>query len=141
MRKVTILRKVERLNRCLDRVEEVYDDANNVFRSDYTLQDSVILNIQRACEQAIDIAQMLVAELKLPRPTENASLFDVLGKAGLIPDEMASRLRAMVGFRNIAVHEYEVLDLDIVEAVIEKDLVLLRQFGKVAISFTEADKS
>jgi uncharacterized protein YutE (UPF0331/DUF86 family) len=82
---------------------------------------------------------MLVAELRVARPTENASLFDVLGKASLIPDEMASRLRAMVGFRNIAVHEYVVLDLDIVEAVIQKELMILRQFGQIAIGFMEAD--
>ncbi|MBN1046689.1 hypothetical protein DVW08_15190 [Clostridium botulinum] len=55
-----IVNKIETINRCLNRIHEVYDnDPSNL--DDYTKQDSIILNIQRACEATIDLAMHIVA--------------------------------------------------------------------------------
>ena len=49
-----ILNKIETIERCINRINEVYDN-NPENLNDYTKQDSIILNIQRACEAAIDL--------------------------------------------------------------------------------------
>lgn len=62
-----ILNKIEIIERCLERVREVYDNnPSNLL--DFTLQDSMILNIQRAIEATIDIAMHIVSEKRLGLP-------------------------------------------------------------------------
>jgi uncharacterized protein YutE (UPF0331/DUF86 family) len=39
----------------------------------------------------------------------------------------------MVGFRNVAVHDYRTLDLDIVESIITRHLDELLEFSQVAV--------
>lgn len=59
-----ILNKVSTIERCIKRIKEEYDN-NPLNLENYTKQDSIILNIQRACEASIDVAMHVVAERKL----------------------------------------------------------------------------
>jgi hypothetical protein len=47
-----ILNKAAAIERCLHRVREVYADDDRNLREDLTRQDSIVLNLQRACEAA-----------------------------------------------------------------------------------------
>lgn len=53
-------------------------------------------------------------------------------RGGLIPADLSTRLQRMVGFRNIAVRQYQNLDIDIdiVESVIREGLEDLVGFAK-----------
>jgi uncharacterized protein YutE (UPF0331/DUF86 family) len=53
----------------------------------------------------------------------------VLAKLGVIDPGLADRLRRMVGFRNIAIHEYQSVNPDIVEGIVENRLGDLRALG------------
>ncbi len=55
--------------------------------------------------------------LGLPQTSREA--FDLLSTAQVISEELAKRLKGMVGFRNIAVHDYQRLDLTIIQKIIE----------------------
>jgi uncharacterized protein YutE (UPF0331/DUF86 family) len=55
-------------------------------------------------------------------PDSTAAVFTLLLQNGVIDAELASRLRRMVGFRNIAVHEYQTVDPAILEAILERHL-------------------
>jgi uncharacterized protein YutE (UPF0331/DUF86 family) len=58
----------------------------------------------------------------------------------LISTEMSQRLQGMIGFRNIAVHQYQDLDVAIVESVIRDRLDdLLRLAEIVRVRLVEAD--
>ena len=60
MKNEVILNKISTIERCLKRIQDVYgNDPENL--EDYTKQDSIILNIQRACEASIDLAMHIVA--------------------------------------------------------------------------------
>ena len=48
------------IERCVKRIHVVYEGKPENL-SDFTKQDSIILNIQRACEASIDIKKLLVA--------------------------------------------------------------------------------
>jgi hypothetical protein len=54
-----ILNKLATLKRCLDRINQEFTDEQEL-KQNFTKQDSVILNIQRACEASIDIPVLFV---------------------------------------------------------------------------------
>ncbi|HDX9707899.1 TPA: DUF86 domain-containing protein [Bacillus thuringiensis] len=136
MKNEVILNKISTIERCIKRIQDVYgNNPDNL--GDYTRQDSIILNIQRACEASIDLAMHIVAEKKLGLPQSSREAFDLLVSAGLISLGLASKLKAMVGFRNIAVHDYQNVNLDIVRQIIEKHLKDFKIFTKEVLGILE----
>lgn len=127
MRNDVILNKVQVVERCIKRINEEYDNNPGNLK-DFTRQDSIILNIQRACEACIDLAMHIVSEKGLGIPQSSREVFDILCNNGIVHDELAARLKAMVGFRNIAVHDYQQLNLEIVQKIVEKHLDDLKAF-------------
>jgi uncharacterized protein YutE (UPF0331/DUF86 family) len=128
-----ILNKVTTIERCLKRIHEVYA-GNPENLSDLTKQDSIILNIQRACEASIDIAMHLVSEKKLGVPKASREAFKLLQEAGLIDEALAKTLMNMVGFRNIAVHDYQALEIDILKAILDKHINDFKLFTKFILA-------
>ncbi|WP_315071618.1 type VII toxin-antitoxin system HepT family RNase toxin [uncultured Clostridium sp.] len=121
MGKDVILNKIETIERCINRISEVYDNnLENI--NDYTKQDSIILNIQRACEAAIDLAMHIVSEKKLGVPQNSRDSFEALKDNNIINDGLNKKMKAMVGFRNIAVHDYRAINLKVVQIIIEEHL-------------------
>lgn len=103
------------IERCLIRVKEVYDqDPCNL--EDYTKQDSIVLNLQRAIEATIDITMYLVSIKKLGIPQNSRDAFEVLKQHNIIEDEMLNKMKSMIGFRNIAVHNYQNLNLEVTKS-------------------------
>ena len=88
-----------------------------------------MLNLQRACEAAIDLAMHMVRVRRLGLPQESREAFTLLEQAGLLDAKTAERMRAMVGFRNVAVHNYQALSLPILRAILEKHLDDFRTFA------------
>lgn len=127
-----ILNKTTTIERCIKRIHEVYE-GNPANLTDFTKQDSIILNIQRACEASIDLAMHMVSERKLGVPKASREAFKLLLDAGLIDNSLARSLMNMVGFRNIAVHDNQKLELDILEAILEKHVDDFKDFTKVIL--------
>lgn len=116
------LAKVGAIQRSVARAREEFSAAGEGFRTDFTRQDAAVLNIVRACEAALDLANIVIRERRLGIPQTARDGFRLLAEARLIPADLATRLQRMIGFRNIAVHQYQDLDLAIVEAVLTRDL-------------------
>lgn len=121
--------KTASLQRCISRAREAHARAGAAFATEYDLQDAAILNIIRACEAAIDLANMTIRQRRLGIPSESRESFAVLAREGLIDAELGTRLQKMVGFRNLAVHQYRDIDLKIVESLIQKRLQDLLEFA------------
>lgn len=117
-----LLNKSAIIERCVHRAREEYQAAGANFATDYTRQDAAILNLQRACEAALDIANHLARLHKLGIPQSARSAFELLEQGGLIPGSLAEAMKNMVGFRNIAVHDYQSLLLPITERIITQHL-------------------
>ena len=101
---------------------------------DLTKQDSIILNLQRACEASIDLAMHIVSRKRLGVPQSSRDAFELLAKANLISEELMISLKGMVGFRNIAVHNYQAMKLEVVVHIIEGRLQDLKTFKRCALS-------
>ncbi|MEX8519158.1 MAG: DUF86 domain-containing protein [Leptothrix sp. (in: b-proteobacteria)] len=117
-----LVNKAATIERCVARVREEYAAAGANFATDFTRQDAAILNLQRACEAALDIGQYLVRRDKLGVPQSARDVFALLAQAGWIEPALAQSLKHMVGFRNIAVHDYKNLQLPITVSVITRHL-------------------
>ena len=131
-----IFNKAAIIDRCLQRIDEEYAD-NHANLENYTKQDSIILNIQRACEACIDLAMHLVAVKALGIPQTSRDAFDLLAANSFIDHQLATKLKAMVGFRNIAVHNYQVLDLGVIQGIIENNLQDILDFGRLMLGSRE----
>jgi len=132
-----LLNKVAIVERCLARVEAEYRGHEEELETNFTRQDSIILNLQRACEAAIDGAMHLVRVRKLGVPQETREAFSMLCEAGIITQRLRDRLQAMVGFRNIAVHDYRKLNLAVVRSILETRLADFREFGEAILRAEE----
>jgi uncharacterized protein YutE (UPF0331/DUF86 family) len=117
-----ILNKAETIERCIKRIKEEYIGSEDQLSTNFTRQDSIILNIQRACEAAIDMATHVIRIKSLGIPQTSRDVFILLENAKIIPTDLSKRLQTMVGFRNIAVHNYTKLNMDIVRSIIENEL-------------------
>jgi uncharacterized protein YutE (UPF0331/DUF86 family) len=129
-----IVNKVSIIERCLNRIKEEYRGDVAEFKHNFTKQDSVILNLQRLCEAAIDIANRCLKLAQGPIPQSSRDSFAQLERMGLLNSELAISMQKMVGLRNIAVHDYQNLNLEIVIAVIEKHLDDFKAFALVVMS-------
>lgn len=117
-----IINKAAAIEHCVARARDEYFKDTATFGLDYTRQDAAILNIQRACEAALDIGHHLIRRERLGVPQGARDVFDLLAKAAWIDAGLADALKRMVGFRNVAVHNYQALQLPITVAVIEQHL-------------------
>jgi len=93
MTRSVIIDKFQRLDDCLNRIESVLKGDSA------TLKDR-----------------------SLPLPRTMKEYFAVLADNQVIEADLADRLQKMVGFRNIAVHDYQVIDVAILKAIYEKHL-------------------
>ena len=122
-----ILNKSAIIRRCLVRIREEY--VNDPDRLDnFTVQDAIVLNLLRACESSIDLAMHLVAEQKLGVPQSSRDAFALLEAAGFLTADCAAAMKRMCGFRNIAVHNYQEIEIPILLAILRSHLMDFDRF-------------
>lgn len=117
-----VVNKAATIERCIARVREEHAGNDRNLVDDQRRQDSIVLNLQRACEAAIDLAMHVVRVRHLGVPQETRDGFAFLRDAGILSPGLAERMMAMVGFRNVAVHDYRRLDLAIVRSIVTQRL-------------------
>jgi len=128
-----LLNKAAAIERAVRRVREEHAGDDARLLDDQTRQDAIILNLQRACESSIDAAMHLVRIQRLGVPQESREAFELLERAGHLDGSLADRLKRMVGFRNIAVHDYQRLLLPIMLSVITEHLIEFEQFSSAMV--------
>ena len=77
-----------------------------------------------------DIAMYIVSVRRLGLPQEKRQAFELLQKNDLISKEIETKMKKMIGFRNIAIHDYKNIDEIILQDVIENHLTDLLEFGR-----------
>jgi len=110
------------IERCVKRIKEEYIGFENEFDTNFTKQDSIILNIERSAQACLDMGTHVIRKKKLGIPQTSREIFSILEDYDYINDELNKKLQAMVGFRNIAVHDYQKLNLEIVRSIVEDRL-------------------
>jgi len=108
--------KISSIKKCLISIEHVLqNDPQNINNS--VAQDVFVLNLQRAIQCTLDMAMALIADKGWPLPVVYKNAFDTLIEKKVLTEETAETLKKMVGFRNIAVHDYQALDVAILKSI------------------------
>lgn len=127
LEKDVLLAKIYNIKNCLDSIDKVTKgDVESV--NDMFVEDVVVLNLQRACQACIDMAKVVISLKSLGLPNSYKMSFSLLSKNNLISNESSVNMQNMVGFRNIAVHDYQDIDKDILKSVLTKNLKDFAQF-------------
>lgn len=121
------LEKTRNIQNCLRRIHDM-TQGNPDTLDDQTIEDVVVLNLQRAVQSVIDLAAHIVGNEGLGLPDTLRENFDLLSKAKIIPDELGTEMKHMVGFRNIAVHDYQTLNKDVLKSILRTHLSDLEAF-------------
>ncbi len=113
MDKLILEKKIDSILRCIQRIEERTPKKRELFIHDLDAQDVVVLNLTRIIQLCVDIAMHLIAQSNIETPQTMAQSFSRLEQLGIIDKELAEKLKKSVGFRNIAIHNYNELDLQL----------------------------
>lgn len=128
-----LVNKAAIIERCLHRISEEYQGHENDLETNHTKLDSIILNLLRACEGSIDAAMHIVRVKKLGIPQQSIDAFKLLNENAPLNDELCLRMQAMVGFRNIAVHNYQKMSLPILQSILENNLTDFQDFARLIV--------
>ncbi len=131
-----ILEKASNIRRCLNRVREK-TGLKPESLDDMDTQDIFVLNLLRAIESSIDMASHVVASEELGLSKTVRENFTLLKNAGIIDEPLLKKMESMVGFRNIAVHDYHALDMAILKSILTKNLPDLEELCSAVIKHFE----
>lgn len=135
---LVIFNKYTIIENCIKRINSVYD-GNLETLKDFNKQDIIVLNLQRACQAVIDIAMHIISVRNLGAPQSGKGAFTILQENNIINKDMAKTMQGMIGFRNIAVHEYQELDLDILKNILNEHLGELRDFAREVLKLDRGE--
>lgn len=117
MEKLVVENKIESLRRCLKRVEQRCPQSLEELLNDIDAQDVITLNLSRAVQLCVDIALHILASSDQPVPQTMADAFTGLTEESVISADLAEKMQKSVGFRNIAIHQYEKINWAIVYSI------------------------
>lgn len=127
-----VFAKADAIQRCLKRIKDATGLKPEAL-DELDAQDIFILNLQRAVQSAIDLATHVVSSGGLGIADTIKGNFELLERAGIIKKRLSKRMQAMVGFRNIAVHDYKSINIDILKTILLKHLRDLEDFYAVVL--------
>jgi uncharacterized protein YutE (UPF0331/DUF86 family) len=125
-----LYRKIAAIERHLARIREKREVALNEFLADLDRQESILFNLHMAIQNCVDIAAHIVNEEGFGIAGSANELFYLIEEKGLLNPDLTERMVRSVGFRNILVHEYSKVDLEIVYQVAKHDIQDLEDFMK-----------
>ena len=107
MDRMILAEKLESLRKCVRRLEEKRAASIAELRADQDRQDILTLNLTRAVQLCVDMATHILTTTEEPAPATMGEAFDGLAHLGLIDSTLQTQLKAAVGFRNVAIHNYQ----------------------------------
>jgi uncharacterized protein YutE (UPF0331/DUF86 family) len=123
-----LLSKADRVHRHVKRVKEKRPATLKEFLSSLDLQEIILFNVQMAIQHCIDIASHVISDEGLGLPGSTNEMFYTLQENGYIPEDVADKMVAAVGFRNLVVHEYTRVDLEEVYRISQENVDDLIEF-------------
>ncbi len=133
MDKRLIEEKLEALRHCVKRIETKRPDSAETLSKDPDLQDIIALNLTRAVQLCVDIAAHMIADTDSKAPATMAEAFDALAALNVLDESLAEHMKRAVGFRNIAVHNYQAIDWQIVYSICQDRLDDFKAFARAVV--------
>jgi uncharacterized protein YutE (UPF0331/DUF86 family) len=122
--------KLESLRRCIARVQHKCPATLAALEADIDAQDVVVLNLSRAIQLCVDMAMHCLSDAPSTTPQTMGESFTMLAQQGMIDTALCARMRSAVGFRNLAVHNYDTISWAVVFTIATAHLDDFRAFAK-----------
>ncbi len=107
------------------------------FLTDQMARDAVSRNLQQILEAMITVGEMIIADNDFRKPAEHNEVFDILGENKIYPKSFSDQLWKIGGFRNVLVHDYVNLDLNMVYDNLEKGIPIFKKYTRYIAKFLE----
>ena len=104
------------------------DNSLDTLRNDIDVQDSVLHNLQLAIQGCIDIGSHIISDEGWGIAGSLGDILYTLRDRNVIEAELTERLVSMIGFRNILIHEYDDINIDIVYDILQNRLKDIDQY-------------
>ena len=125
-------KRVSKAEEYLDFLEDVKKDYSlEEFKSDKMVYGSSERFLHLTIEALLDIGNHIVADNNLGRVESYSDIPKLLAENNFLNDELKKLFVKIIGFRNILVHDYLDVDLEIVYSIISTNLVDLKEILKV----------
>ncbi len=111
-----VLAKASNVRRCVEAIRSLSEPPQATL-PEWIRLDVTVLNLQRAVESLSDLAQHVISENGWEMSPEIRSAFRTLAEHGLLTPTEQKLAESMIGFRNIAVHDYARLNPEIVQGI------------------------
>lgn len=108
-------------------------------QADEDRRNATLYELQTCIEAMTDIGNHLIAAVGLRKPGDRDEIMLILAEAGIISEPLARRLVKTVGLRNILVHGYLDLVVDIVYQTIQEDLGDIEAFCRDIIRYMASE--
>ena len=131
------LSKLEMYGKFLKELREIPPDR---LRSDFMARGAVERYLQVSIECVIDIGNEMISSLGLRRPERYRDIPLILAEAKVIPEGFADSVALMIGFRNLLVHDYASVDLDLVHEFLRKRIHGFEAFSKYIAEWLEGSR-
>jgi len=131
VKKNVVAARLKRLQQYLQTLREVQKFDLQRFKNDPFIHGTAERNLHLAIECLLDIGNHIIADRGYHKPDTYAEIIEVLAKEGVVPQGLCQNMAGMAAFRNVLVHDYVNLDLDVVYQVIQGQLKYLEELGGV----------
>ncbi|MGZ3775388.1 MAG: type VII toxin-antitoxin system HepT family RNase toxin [Pseudobdellovibrionaceae bacterium] len=128
-----IFSKINVIKNCMYAIEKVKNQEKDPFFQ----QGLYELNLQRAIQACIDMANVILAKEGLGLPNSYRQSFEILSKYNIIPQDLTKKMIAMVGFRNISVHDYDEIKPEIVFSIVANHLQDFEKFYTIIYNYVQ----
>jgi uncharacterized protein YutE (UPF0331/DUF86 family) len=122
-----ILGKISNIRNCLFSIKKA-TGLDPATLTDQFTQDVFVLNLERATQACIDMANLLIAQNGYELPRSYKHSFAILEANSVLGPDLTERMKRMAGFRNIAIHDYVKLDIKILQAILTKNLADIEDY-------------
>ena len=108
--RAVLAEKIAAVRDAIARIRAMLPSPAESLAADRTAREVVVLNLFVALQESLSLAAHWLADAGLEVPQAYARVFVALGERGVIGADLAERLAAGAGLRNLIAHRYGALD-------------------------------
>jgi uncharacterized protein YutE (UPF0331/DUF86 family) len=135
-----ILSKLERLQRYVEILNSYKKYSVQDINEDFTLRGAIERYLEVSLECVLDIGEMIISYLGLRKPETYKEVIEILGEEGILPEGFAERFAEAAKFRNILVHMYAEIDVEMVYEILQNNLGDFDEFARHIARYIEEEE-
>lgn len=125
---ITIVRKINELETTIKQLRKLQKYSFDEIKDDLEKLWAVEHGLQIAIQIIIDVGNHIIAEMGENEIDEYMDIFDKLVKHNIIPSEFAVNIKGMIGLRNLLVHRYGEVNVEIVYKILQNKMYDFERF-------------